>query len=444
MMPNASMQPNLDTTKADPEFTVRFWLIAIVIGGVVGIAGGCLMRLLGAVEHSAWHYHTGDLLDAAINVSAAHRVVILCVAGVIVGLGGVILRQIFGKSGEVTAAIWSGDGHVPTLSTITQAAESIIVVGMGASLGREAPIKDAGGALASRLCQWARLPPSQRRLLVACGVGAGMAAAYNVPLGGALFAAEVLLGTMSLRWLLPLLLTSVIATASSWIFLPTGPIYRVPEFPLSVSLTVWAILAGPPLGLFAVVLVRAFKWAQDHKPTGWNAVVVPIVAFTALGAAAIPFPQLLGNGMDVVQRAFSDQLTISLLLVLPGLKLLATTGCLASGTKGGLFTPTMTIGALLGCLFAHGWNHIWPGVSIGCCAVIGAGAFLTAATQAPVSGVVLALELTRHIDATMVPMLLAVIGAMLVARWMQSQSIYSIRGSSKDAPASHGHSPGLG
>jgi CIC family chloride channel protein len=113
--------------------------------------------------------------------------------------------------------------------------------------------------------------------------------------------------------------------------------------------------------------------------------------------------------------------------VLPGLKLVATAGCLASGAKGGLFTPTMTVGALVGALLAYFWNLAVPGAPMGCCAVIGSCALLAAATQAPVSAVVLVIELTRHIDPTMVPLLFAVAGATLIARRIEAESIYSIR-----------------
>jgi len=397
-------------------------------GIAAGLAGGVLMRLLYAVEHLSWQYKTGNLIEAASRTSAAHHILALLLAGIIVGAGGKLLRRLLGKPAEVNAAIWFRSGKIPTLATLAQAVHSIVIVGMGTSLGRESPIKLAGGALASRIAQWGRLSPAEQRLLVACGVGAGMAAAYNVPVGGALFAVEVLIGSMSVRMVLPALTCSGIGIVASWLLRPTGSIYDVPEYPLSAQLTVWSILVGPLLGLAAVPLVRFIGWADAHKPrnTGWM-IVAPILMLTALGAVSIAFPQLLGNGKDTVQLAYMDELSISLLLTLPALKLLATTGCLGSGASGGLFTPTMTIGALLGGLFGHAWNALWPGASIGSCAVIGSCAFLAAATQGPVSALVLVLELTRHIDATMVPMLLAVAGAMLVMRRIESRSIYSVR-----------------
>jgi hypothetical protein len=128
-----------------------------------------------------------------------------------------------------------------------------------------------------------------------------------------------------------------------------------------------------------------------------------------------------------VQLAFADKFGIGLLLILPGLKLLATAASLGSGASGGLFTPTMTIGALMGGLLGHAWDFIWPGASMGSCAVIGSCAFLAGSSQGPVSALILVLELTRHVDGTMVPMLIAVAGAMLVSRRIESRSIYSIR-----------------
>jgi H+/Cl- antiporter ClcA len=386
------------------------------------------MRLLHAVEHVAWRYHTGTLLEATSRDSAFLHILILLAAGLLVGAGDILIRKALGQAGELEAAIWFRSGRVPTLATLVKAVHSIVTVAMGSSLGRESPIKQAGGALASRIAQWTRLSLPEQRVLVACGVGAGMAAAYNVPVGGALFAVEVLLGSISLRLALPALLCSGISTAASWLLLPTGPIYRVPEYPLSLQLTIWSLVAGPLLGVATIPLVRAIGSADKHKPMGAvTGVISPIVVFSILGAVSIPFPELLGNGNDAVQLAFSDQFPISLLLILPGLKLLATAGCLGGGASGGLFTPTMTIGALLGGLLGHAWDRIWPGASMGSCAVIGSCAFLAAASQGPISALVLVLELTRHMDATMVPMLLAVTGAMLVARRIESRSIYSIR-----------------
>jgi H+/Cl- antiporter ClcA len=271
------------------------------------------------------------------------------------------------------------------------------------------------------------LSDNQRRLLVACGAGAGMAAAYGVPLGGALFALEVLRGALSLRMVLPALLTALIATAISWLVLPDAPTYLIPAYLSSTSVTVWALLAGPIAGLVSVVYVRMIAFADRNKPQGWRRIVAPPLALGLLGIVSIKFPQLLGNGKDITQLAFIGQVGPALLLSLLFLKPLVTTLCLGCGTPGGLFTPSLTLGALLGAVLGCAWSWIWPGVPPGLFAVIGAAAVLAATTQGPVSAVVLIMELTGRDRSFIMPLLLAVATATLVARTIEPRSIYEAR-----------------
>ena len=430
-----SPQPNVAAAAAEPGFPGAFWVVVVVAGVGAGLAGGGLMLLLHAVEHLAWPYRPGhdDLLDAIERASAGRRVLVLTIAGVWVGVGGLAVRRTFGTGGDVNAAIWFRSGRVAALSTIARGVLSIVAVGLGMSLGREAAVKQTGGSIAAALARWAGVPPPHRRVLVACGVGAGMAAAYNVPLGGALFALEVLLGTLSVRLVLPALVMSTVATATSWTMLSTGPIYTVHGTTLSATVTVWALLAGPVFGVVAVAFVRAVGWAGGVKLTGLAAVLMPVAVLALLGTASVFVPELLGNGKETVQLAFDAQVGLTLLAVLPVLKIVATAGCMAGGARGGLFTPTMMVGAVAGGLLGVGWAHVWPGIEPGLCALIGSGAVLAAATAGPVSSVVLVLELTRHGDTTMVPLLLAVGGASVTAARLDHRSLYSARARPADA-----------
>jgi chloride channel protein, CIC family len=190
---------------------------------------------------------------------------------------------------------------------------------------------------------------------------------------------------------------------------------------------VWALLAGPILGLVSVVYVRAVAWADAHKPTGWRRVWAPVVALGVVGAASIPFPQLLGNGRDVAQLALTGQLGTLLLAALFFLRPLATVLCLGSGAPGGLFTPSLAIGALLGGFLGQLWSHLWPGVPPGLFALVGGAAMLAATTQGPISAVVLMMELTGFARAGILPILLAVIAATLIARTIEPRSIYEAR-----------------
>jgi CIC family chloride channel protein len=254
-----------------------------------------------------------------------------------------------------------------------------------------------------------------------------MGAVYNVPLGAALFATEVLLGEITLATVLPALATTSLATAVAWVNLPNVSLYSSPEFRVSGSQLVWALTAGPVFGLVAAGWTRAIRWTTDHRPEGWRLLISPIVVFAALGAVAIPYPQVLGNGRNVVQLTFDHGQSLALLATLVLLKPLVTIACLRSGASGGLFTPTMAVGALLGAVLGRIWGLVWPGAAAGSYAVLGAGALLAAAMQGPLAATVLSIELARNTDALLVPLLVTIIGAVVVVRALHADSIYSAR-----------------
>jgi chloride channel protein, CIC family len=252
------------------------------------------------------------------------------------------------------------------------------------------------------------------------------------PLGGALFSLEVMRGVLGLRYVLPALFACVIATAIAWLILPDAPTYLIPAWSSSASTLVWALVAGPIAGVVSVGYVRAITWADRNKPEGWRRLLAPVVVLGLLGAVSIPFPQVLGNGRDISQLAFTGQVAPSLLLILLALRTLATVLCVRSGAPGGLFTPSLTVGALLGAVLGHAWSLIWPGamwpgIPNGLCALLGAAAVLAATTQGPLSTVVLMMELTGRDRSFIAPLLLAVGTATLVARTIEPRSIYDAR-----------------
>lgn len=406
----------------------RFWTAVLLTAAGTGAAAAGLTRLLELVQRWMWGGTGTNLLDAAQHTLPWRHVLVLLGAGVVTGIGQMVLRQLSSANGiDTTAAIWFYAGRMPALRTLGSAVLSVIIVGMGASLGREGAPKQAGAVLANFFSDRAQLSDEQRRLLVACGSGAGMSAAYGVPLGGALFSLEVMRGILALRYVLPALVASVVATAVSWLVLPDAPTYIIPAYTSSASIVVWALLAGPIAGVVSVGYVRAITWADRSKPQGWQRLIAPIVGLGLLGAVSIPFPQLLGNGRDISQLAFANMVAPGLLLILLVLKPAATILCVRSGAPGGLFTPSLTVGALLGAILGHAWSWIWPGVPPGLFALLGAAAVLAATTQGPISTVVLMMELTGRDRSFILPLLLAVAAATLVARTIEARSIYDAR-----------------
>jgi chloride channel protein, CIC family len=194
-MSQPSPQPNI---QAPARLPMRFWLLLVATGVGAGLGGGLIMKLLHGVQHLAWSYENGTFLEAVERNSAIRHVSILFGAGILAGVGRWVFRVATGgHGGELAEKIWFQSGNLPLVRTLGRAVLSIVLVGLGESLGREGALKQTGATVASALTKWINLTPPQQRLLVACGAGAGIAVAYNVPFGGALFALEVLLGDLA-------------------------------------------------------------------------------------------------------------------------------------------------------------------------------------------------------------------------------------------------------
>jgi len=418
----------LTAPKLGPHAGGRFWLAIVLTGLATGASAAALTLILQTVQHFVWPGTAATLLDAAAQATPWRHIIVLLGAGLVTGAGQIILvRLASSNSIDIAEAIWFSAGRLPTLRTLGSAVLSVVVVGMGASLGREGAPKQAGAVIANVWSDKAGFSDEQRRLLVACGAGAGMAAAYGVPLGGALFALEVLRGMLALRLVLPALLTSVIAVAISWLVLPNAPTYAIFPFDSSAANLVTALLIGPVAGFVSVGFVRIIALADRNRPTRRRRLALPMLTLGLLGLVSIKFPQLLGNGKDIVQLAFSDQVPVTLLLILLILKPAATVLCLGSGVPGGLFTPSLALGALLGAVVGHTCSLFLPGVQPGLAAIIGAGSVLAATTQGPISAVVLIMELSGQDRSFIAPLLFGVVIATLVSRRIEPRSIYDAR-----------------
>lgn len=420
-------QPNVPGVGIIAAYGWRFWVLVVLLGACCGAAASALIALLKLVERLS--YGSADFYLYAVKTAPPLRhLAVLLLAALIVIVGLRLLGNMrTSGSTEVSESLWLAGGRLAFWPSIGRGVLSIVTVGMGVSLGREAAPQLAGAATASRLADWASLPVWQRRLLVASGAGAGFAAVYNVPLGGTLLAVEVLLGTLALPLVIPALLTCGTATAVAWITLGTGPTFHTPLYVIDPSQLLWAAVLGPVIGFLAVFWVRLIARASAVRIHGRRKYFAPIIVFTALALLSIPYPQLLGNGKDIVQLVIAGNLSVGLLIALLVLKPLATAGCITAGSPGGLFMPTFAVGCLFASLAGTAFGHLWPGSATDSYALIGGGAFLAASMQGPIAGTVLVLEMTRHSDPLMVPTLIAVAEATIVARLLGAHSIYSAR-----------------
>jgi CIC family chloride channel protein len=424
----AMEQPNV-TGDGDAALSARFWVAVVIAAVASGLLGAAMMAILFNAQYLAFGYHTGTFEAGVAAASGLRRVLSLVIAGAFGGVSWYLVRRYTrGERSDVEDALWTGDGQLSFRRSLGTSIISEIVVGMGASIGREAAPKLMGGASGSVVAGWLGLTPPQRRLLVACCAGAGFSAVYNVPLAGALFTAEVLVGSMSLPTVLPALAASAVATVTAWIYLPTHPTYLdIPAYHFRPTLLVWALLVGPIIGLISAGYIRLIGWVSYHRPPGRAAILAPLLACSVLGLIGLKYPQLFGNGKDMAHDAFVGSGGLALFLALSALKPLVTAMCLGSGASGGLFTPVLSTGAVLGGFLGLAWTHLWPGSPVGAYAMIGAAAMVAAAAQAPLAGLALILELTHSGFGIMAPMVVAAVVATAVARHLDGYSMYSAR-----------------
>ncbi len=336
-------------TLRDPG-ALGFWIAVALTGLCAGLGAALLTLLFKAVQELVWGVsEPSALLEAARQASPSRHIILLLLAGLLTGLGQWLLTRLTSGNGiEITAAIWFQAGRLPTFRTLGSAVLSIVIVGMGASLGREGGPKQFGAVFGNLFSSLQKLSDEQRRLVVAIGAGAGMAAVYSVPLGGALFALEVLRGALALRLVMPALAAALIATKTASFVVPNEPLYAVPVYAISLEVYVWAVIASPFIGLWSVVFVRAIAWADHVRPSNWRRLVAPPLVLAVVGVLSIVFPELLGNGQDLAQLLFLHPLAPLALAALLLLRPLATVASTASGAPGGLFTPSLAAGALAG------------------------------------------------------------------------------------------------
>jgi CIC family chloride channel protein len=413
-----------------PRVSQRFWVLVVATGVVSGVGAVGLLGLLGLVRRLAWG-DAATFLAAFSTSSPARRIAVPAVAGGLVAAVMLLVRGRVGGHGTsgIIESIWTKQGRMPLRRSLLRGVVSIVAVGMGASLGREGALLQTGAASGSWLARRFDLEPGQARLLVACGAASGIAAAYNVPIGGALFGLEVLLGSFALELLGPIVVSCVTATVIARVFLGASPSYVIPGYALLKPTELLVGLAmAPALGLAAALFIKVLGWteAQLYRVPRWLAALLPPAAMAIVGAAAVRFPDLLGNGYDTVEATLLGATPVLLLVALPALKLAATALCAGSGVPGGLFTPSLMYGALLGGALGELAHRVYPGLGApaSAFALVGMAGVLAGTTHASVSAVLIIFELTGDYGV-IVPLMLSSFVAAATSRAFEPESLYT-------------------
>ena len=347
-------------------------------------------------------------------------------AGLVLLLGKHLVRG--QSSTDYMEAISIGSGNIPIRASLVSTAAALFSIGSGGSIGREGPMVQLAAVLASFLGRWRQFTPPRLRLLVACGAAAGIASAYNAPIAGSFFVAEIILGTIAMESLGPLAVAAVAAALTVRGLTSEAQLYKVPGFKLDSPLEMPAYIA---LGLIAGGLAPWFLRSLRRAEGWFVATKLPLVARLALGglvvgALAIAVPEVCGNGYSVVVTILNGHVLWLPLLIIAVGKWLATASSFGSGAPGGVFTPSLFMGASAGFLFGHAVNSVWPGGAADprAFALVGMGAFLSAVSHAPVMAVIMLFEMTLSYDIIL-PLMLCSVVAYYTAKGIESRSLYS-------------------
>jgi len=415
--------------KTRPRGEKRFLMLVPLTGLATGLAAAAVVRLLALIQTAFWGGE--ELLEQAHSLPALHRFLAPLAGGALVGLLLLLARgpvRGHGTSG-IIEAVTRGRGLLPVGSALRDIAAILVTVGSGGSLGREGGLLRGGATLGSLLGQRFRLGGRQLKLLVACGAAAGMAAAYNAPIGGAMFAMEVVLGSFALESFGPVVVSSAIGTIVSRALIRPYLVYSPP--PLNPPVTLLAVghyvLLGAAVGLASVgflLALRGGRWTFDRMPVPYW--LKPVIGFAIVGAIGVRYPEVFGNGYDTVALVLQEKVALSLILVLPLLKVAATSVTRGSGGSGGLFTPTLFMGAVLGSAYGSWAAQAFPGQEAepGGYALIGMGAMLAGTTQAPLTAILMIFELTGDYPI-LLPLMIACTTAIVVSRLLGFESVYS-------------------
>lgn len=407
----------------------RFWLLVGLVGLISGMGAVVLLKVLRFTQHLFWGGEVEGFLSSVIASPSWRRFLVPVLGGALVSLVTLLIGQPLRGHGTagIIESIWVKSGRLSLPRALLRGLVSIISVALGAPLGREGALLQTGAASGSFLGHWLRLGPGQARLLVACGAAAGVASAYNVPIGAALFGLEVLLGSFALELFGPIVVACVVATLVSRILIADHPSYVIPHYVMHPRELLLAMLLGVLLGGASALYVRGINVLSDwlDRLPRKLAPFLPLAAMTLVGLAAVWLPHLLGNGYDAVNAALLGKLSLVLLLVLPLAKLLATSLCAGAGVPGGLFTPSLFYGALLGGAFGQVMQYVWPGgAPSGAYALLGMGAVLAGTTHAPVSAVLIIFELTGDYGLIL-PLMLGAFLSTVISRRLEPESLYT-------------------
>ncbi len=415
------------------QFLRQEHIFIILVACAVGYAVGVAIFYFKWMISSAHALFYGQLMVGAnrgLTWKALWVPFVVGLGGLIVGLMNHFLNP-QKNSGSVSEPMkWAAvdQGRAPASEMLFRPVASAITIGSGGSAGREGPAVVIGSAVGSFIGSILKSSSERRRLLLGCGSAAGMAAAFNAPLGGIMFAIEVILGDFNINVFSPLIFSSVIATVTMRHMEGNQPAFTMPTYSLASGFEMFffAIL-GIAGGLVAALFFKVYFACSDYfHQKKLHAALAPTLGGVVVGFIGIFFPETLGNGYDSMEKALYGNIVWELALGLIFVKILATSVTLGSGGSGGMYAPSLFIGSMLGVTLGTGFHYLFPAYtgSPASYAIVGMGAVMAVVGQMPLTNILMTLELTNNYQIIL-PIMIACISSISAYSFFFKQSIYT-------------------
>ena len=406
-------------------------LVWSVIVGIAGAFATIAFREGISLLQRVFTGQDGSLVEMARRLPLAMRIGLPAFGGLIAGLLLLVAQRGADRKlhTDYMEAVVIGDGVVPVRVSLWRSVSSLFTIASGGSIGREGPMVQLAALGASLIGRVVHFDPPRLRLLVACGAAAGITSAYSAPIAGAFFVTEIVLGSIAMESFGPVVVSSVVSNIVMREFAGYRPPYEMPVFPPVAGLEVLLFVA---LGLLCGTAAPQFLRLIDTSKAAFGRLPVPLPLRLALGGLIVGIlsvwtPEVWGNGYSVVNSILHSPWTWTALIVVLAFKLIATAATVGSGAVGGVFTPTLFVGAVIGSLFGLGMNALWPHATSApfAYAMVGMGAFLAGATQAPLMAILMIFEMTLSYQVVL-PLMLSCVVAYFAARAIGKTSMYDI------------------
>lgn len=407
-------------------------IVAIIIGVIAGYAAVAIRFLIEEFSHLSYP-GDGNILENIMSNPWYVIILVPTIGGLIVGP----LIYFFAPEAkghgvpEVMQAILLKGGRIRPRVALIKALASAITIGTGGSVGREGPIIQIGSSIGSTVGQFFKIPSKKLKTLVGCGAAAGIAAAFNAPIAGALFAVEIILMDFAVAQFSPIVISSVMATVISHSFEGNLAAFNVPayEYASPYELVFYFIL-GALSGLVSYLFIKVLYFSEDFFDNKFNfpEYLKPVIGGLGIGIMALVFPQVMGVGYDSINSALHGNMIWYIALALVFLKIFATSLTLGSGGSGGIFAPSLFMGAMLGFFFGNIANHFFPDITAGpgAYALVAMGGLVAGTTRAPITAIIIVFELTYDYEIIL-PLMITAIVSTILSSYLSRESIYTLK-----------------